>query len=699
MTMARLFFPIKRFGFVVALLGLLAPGGTRAQTGQSPPVDKVRAPSQIEGQQPWRSQGIVNDASSPSAKLHSVPIRAVKMGEGFWLERMKTNSEKSLPSMLALLEEHGRVDNFRRLAGRKNLSQKGPVYADSDVYKWMEAVGYVLQSGDQPQLRATLDKLIDDVLAAQEPSGYLNTYYVGERAAKRFTEMYRSHELYCLGHLLQAGIACYRATGERKLLDGGIKYANYVVEKFGPEKTPALTGHPELEMALVELYRTTGDKRYLDFAGYLFSGEQLRLQLTDDQVRYMFSGIPFTSRRELEGHAVRALYACSGATDYYLETGDAEYHETLDRLWQDLSGRKMYITGGVGSEAEFEGIGAPYDLPNEHAYAESCAAIANFMWNWRMLLASAQARYADVMERALYNGINSGMSLDGTLYCYRNPLESRGNEDIRNPWYDTTCCPPNLERTFAALPGYLYATGPAGVYVNFYHTSTLHWPLEDGNDLELRQETKYPWEGEVLLTVTPHKPAEFRLDLRVPEWSRQTKVIVNGKPAPGTPKPGEYFQVQRMWKPGDTVRLQFDMTPRVIAANSRVREDLGRVAVQRGPLVYCLEQMDLPERGSIFDFALPLGADPSKDFTAQFRPEMLGGIVILRHKGVARAKTYSELPLYGNLERPGVEAGHEVELTFIPYYAWANRLPGPMEVWVPYRSAAPRAGAPNVSTQ
>jgi hypothetical protein len=610
------------------------------------------------------------------------------MGEGFWFDRMKTNSEKSIPTMLELLEEHGVVDNFRRLSGRKNADRKGPLYTDSDIYKWMEAVGYVLQSGDQPQLRATLDKLIDDVLAAQEPAGYLNTYYVGERAKLRFTEMHRSHELYCLGHLLQAGIACYRATGDRKLLDGGIKYANFVVEKFGPEKTPALTGHPELEMALVELYRTTGDKRYLDFAGYLFGGEQLRLQLRDDQVRYMFSGIPFTSRRELEGHAVRALYASSGATDYYLETGDLEYRETLDRLWQDLVVRKMYVTGGVGSEAEDEAIGPAYDLPNERAYAESCAAIANFMWNWRMLLASAQARHADVMERALYNGINSGMSLDGTLYCYRNPLESRGDEEIRNPWYDTTCCPPNLERTFAAIPGYLYATSPSGVYVNFYHTSTLRWPLEDGTALELRQETKYPWEGDVVVTITPATPSEFSIYLRVPGWSRKTKVTVNGKPAPGTPKPGEYFSLQRLWKPGDAIRVQFDMTPRVTAANPRVREDLGRVAVERGPLVYCLEQMDQAERASIFDLALPLGADPSKDFTAQFRPEMLGGIVVLQHKGVATAKAYSELPLYRTLERAAVEAGKEVELTFIPYYAWANRLPGAMEVWIPYSSAA-----------
>jgi hypothetical protein len=586
--------------------------------------------------------------------------------------------------LLELLEEHGVVDNFRRLSGRKNEGRKGPLYTDSDLYKWMEAVAFVLQSGDRPQLRQTLDKLIDDVLAAQEPSGYLNTYYVGDRAKLRFSEMYRSHELYCLGHLLQAAIAYYRATGNRKFLDGGIKYADFVLRTLGPEKKPALTGHPEFEMALVELYRTTGDKRYLDFVHYLFTGEKLRLQLTDDQVKYLFSGIPFTSRTELEGHSVRALYACSGATDYYLETGDAEYHETLDRLWKDLVERKMYITGGVGSYAEGEAVGAAYDLPNERAYAESCAAIANLMWNWRMLAASADAPYADVMEEALYNGINSGMSLSGTLYCYRNPLESRGEENIRQPWYDTTCCPPNLERTFAAIPGYLYSTSPAGVYVHLYHSSTLDWRLEDGTGLKLVQQTKYPWDGDITLKISPAKAATFTLYLRIPGWSSKATVTLEGKPAPGKPKPGEYFAIHREWKTESTVRLQLDMTPHPVAANPLVSADYGRVAVQRGPLVYCLEQVDQEDRGSIFDFALSASAAPSWGFTSEFRPDILGGIMVLKHQGLATAKPLSEEPLYHAFEKAPRNQEKEVDLTFIPYYAWANRLPGAMEVWIPY---------------
>jgi hypothetical protein len=458
------------------------------------------------------------------------------------------------------------------------------------------------------------------------------------------------------------------------------------LQTFGPEKKPALTGHPELEMALVELYRTTGDKRYLDFVNYLFTGEAMRLQLTDDQVKYLFSGIPFTSRTELEGHAVRALYACSGATDYYLETGDAEYRETLDRLWKDLVERKMYITGGVGSYAEGESVGVAYDLPNQRAYAESCAAIANLMWNWRMLAAHAEAPYADLMEKALYNGINSGMSLSGTLYCYRNPLESRGDEDIRQPWYDTPCCPPNLERTFASIPGYLYATSAAGVYVNLYQSSTLNWHLEDGTGLKLEQRTKYPWDGDITLKLSPAKAATFTLFLRIPGWSSKTTVTLEGKPAPGKPKPGEYFAIHRQWNAESTVRLQLEVTPHLVTANPLVHEDYGRVAVQRGPLVYCLEQVDQEDRGSILDVALSAPAGPNWGFTSEFRPDILSGIVVLKHHGKATVKPLSEEPLYRALGNMPQGEGKEVNLTFIPYYAWANRLPGAMEVWIPYAS-------------
>ena len=632
----------------------------------------------------WQSAGVVSVTHSPYAKLHSVPIRAVKMGDGFWSARRAINLEKSIPTMLAELEQHGVVDNFLRLEGKKDVPRRGPLYTDSDIYKWMEAVGFVLQSGDEPKLRAEFDRLTGIILAAQEPSGYLNTYWSEERAPKRFTEMYRSHELYCMGHLLQAAIAYYRATGNRKLLDGGIRFANYMIDNFGPQKRPALTGHPEFEMALVELYRTTGDRRYLDFAGYLLSGvERERLHLTDDQVQYMFSGKPFTSRTEFEGHAVRAMYASCGATDYYMETGDAAYLKTLETLWGDLVNRKMYITGGVGSRESGEAFGEAYELPNAQAYGESCAAIGNMMWNWRMLLARGESRFADVMERALYNGINSGMSLSGTLYCYRNPLESSG-EKIRNEWYDTTCCPPNLERILASLPGYMYNTSAQGVYVNLFHPSTLDWHLENGTGIRIAQQTEYPWKGAVDFTVDPASSAEFSLFVRIPAWSDGTTVAV-AAPEPfaarqDQPKPGEYFEIHRRWSPGDKVHVEFAMRPRLVRANPLVREDAGRVALERGPLVYCLEQPD--QQGfNLLDASL---LDDGSGFVSGFQPDLLGGVLVLKHHGTVVDSPFSDEPLYRAFSEQVERPGKVVALTFIPYYAWANRGPSRMEVWVPY---------------
>ncbi len=650
------------------------PGGRLRLTGAAPQIlSVVLAAAAL-------AQGIVDVDRSPQAKLRSVPVRAVKMGEGFWAGRVRINVERSIPTMLELLEQHGVVDNFRRLSGRKKAERRGPLYTDSDIYKWMEAVAFVLQSGDRPELRATFDRLTDEILAAQEPSGYLNTYYVDDRTGRRFTEMYRSHELYCLGHLLQAAIAYYRATGNRKLLDGGIRFVNYLVENFGPQKRPALTGHPEFEMALVELYRTTGDRRYLEFAGYLLSGvERERLKLQEPQLRYMFSGKPFTSRTQLEGHAVRAMYACSGATGYFLETGDFAYWKTLETLWQDMVSHKLYITGGVGSRSAGEAFGEAYELPNAQAYTESCAAIGNFMWNWRMLLASGAARFADVMERALYNGINSGMSLSGTLYCYRNPLESDGQK-IRNEWYDTTCCPPNLERLLAALPGYLYSTSAAGVYVNFYHSSELDWRLADGTSLKLQQKTEYPWGNSVEITVSPEKPAEFGVYVRIPSWSGRTRISINGEPAARTPAPGEYFELRRRWNSGDKINLLFDMTPRLTEANLRLRENAGRVAVERGPLVYCLEQIDQLQPRAISDAALTAGR--GQNFTGEFRRDLLGGVVVLRHAGVFPEKPLAEEPLYRIFQTASRKYAKS-ELTFIPYYAWANRERSAMQVWIP----------------
>ncbi len=632
----------------------------------------------------WKDEGVIYLDHSLNARLHTVPLSAVRIQDGFWAARRKVTVDRSLPTMLELLEEHGVVDNFRRLSGRKNVPRKGPLYTDSDLYKWIEAASWAIASNDTPdfdkqKFRGEIQSLISDIVAAQDPTGYLNTYYVGDKARLRFTDLTHSHEDYCLGHLLQAGIAYYRATGERTLLDAGIRFADYVVDNFGPTKRPFVTGHPELEMALVELYRTTGQTKYLEFTRYLFSGvERDRLKLKDSDVRYMFSGKPFTSRTEFEGHAVRALYAASGATDYFAEAGDPAYKRTLDLLWTDLTMRKMYITGGVGSRASNEGFGEPYDLPSADAYAETCAAVANVMWNFRMLALTGNARYADVLERALYNGANSGMSLSGTTYCYRNPLASNG-EKLRNPWYDTTCCPPNIERLLESLPGYFYFLSRDGVYVNLYDNSELNWRLEDGTGLKLTQATGYPWSGDVKLTVNPAKPATFTLYLRWPAWAAAVDLQVNGEPLGSQDfKRGSFIPISRLWKPGDTVTLNLPLQPVPTVANPRVVDLYGRFALQRGPLVYTLEQID--QNGA------PLGdifARASSQATAEARKDLLGGVTVLKISGQAAEKSLGEEPLYEPLSTAIARAKRPVALTFIPYYAIANREPTPMEVWVP----------------
>jgi DUF1680 family protein len=646
----------------------------------------------------WRNEGVIYLDHSLNARLHPVPVSAVRLGDGFWSARRKVTVERSLPSMLQLLEEHGVVDNFRRLSGGKNVPRKGPVYTDSDLYKWIEAASWAIASPDtsdfdKQKLRGEIQSLNSDIIAAQEPSGYLNTYYVGDKERLRFTELTRSHEDYCLGHLIQAGIAYYRATGSRTLLDAGIRFADYVIDNFGPSPTkrPFVTGHPELEMALVELYRTTGQAKYLEFVRYLFSGaERDRLKLKDSDIRYTFSGKPFTSRTEFEGHAVRALYASSGATDYFAEAGDPAYKRTLDLLWTDLTMRKMYITGGVGSRSSNEGFSDPYDLPSADAYAETCAAVANVMWNFRMLALTGDARYDDVLERALYNGANSGMSLSGTMYCYRNPLASNG-ERLRYPWYDTTCCPPNIERLFESLPGYFYAMSRDGVYVNLYHNSELNWHLENGVGLKITQATNYPWSGDINLTINPERAATFTVYLRWPAWAPSADLQVNGQPVQNPDfKRGSFVPISRNWKAGDTVTLSLPLQPIPTVANPRVADLYGRLAMQRGPLVYTLEQID--QNG------VPLGdifVRPNGQSTAEPRKELLGGVTVLKVSGQVAEKPLVEEPLYEPLATAINRAKRPITLTYIPYYAMGNREPTPMEVWVPMSRSD--AGAASIS--
>ena len=637
----------------------------------------------------WKDQGVENLAKSPFAKLRDVPVRAVTIQSGFWATRREINVTKSIPSMHDLLEANGRMNNFLRLTGKSTDPQKGPVYSDSDVYKWTEAVGFALQSGDRPELRGITEKVIGEVVAAQQPNGYLNTYYVEDRASQSMLPQTQTtgHELYNIGHMLQGAIAYYRATGDRKLLDAGIRFVDdFLIPNYGPAPLkPIVSGHPVIEMGLIELYRITGDKRQLDLAGYILRGDD-RIPLPAYRTIYMFSGTPFTARTKLEGHAVRAMYACCGATDYYLETGDPAYWKTLNTLWDDMTGTKMYVTGGVGSRSEGEAFGDAYELPNERAYGESCAAIGNMMWNWRMLAASGDAKFTDVIERALYNGINSGMSLEGTLYCYRNPLafDPSSGEKIRNPWYDTTCCPPNLERTFASLPGYFYSTSADGIYLHLFDNSVLDWRLENGTALKVTQKTNYPWDGAVEIAVSPAEPSDFVFYLRIPGWASHAQVAVNGNPQLGA-IPGKYVALRRKWVAGDVITLNAEMTPQALEANSHVVEDAGRVAIQRGPLVYCMEALDQPSGLDFSSLTVDIGRDPGHQFKSEFKSDLLGGVVVLHHTGTACESSSAPQALYSNYD-PEPRKSHKVPLTFIPYYAWSNRQQTSMEVWTPRKA-------------
>lgn len=598
--------------------------------------------------------------ASEKTRLRFVPIGAVKMREGFWKARMDRNNEQGIPRLLRHLEDHGVVDNFGIVSGRKKVERKGPYFSDSDLYKWMEGAAWSLLSYDNPKTRADLERVIDEVVAAQGKDGYLNTFFQGELYGQRFRNLPVEHELYCAGHLFQAAVAHYRATGSDKLLGAACRYADYLASVFGEGKRQGVDGHPEVEMALIELYRSTGEKSYLELAGYFLSQ------------------LGFKDMQALGGHAVRALYTCCGGADYYAETGDEAYGAAGKRLWGDLASGKIYITGGVGSRFAGEAIGERYELPNSRAYAETCAAIANAMWNYRMLGLYGSASYTDEMERALYNGVISGVSLDGTSYFYVNPLACFEPYQ-RQEWFGCTCCPTNMVRLLASIPGYMYSTSDDGVWVHLYDNSKVDYQLADGSPFTLEQSTKYPWGENVDIKVGLREPREFTLHLRVPGWCVSLAVAVNGEELPWTYEPDGYLRIRRTWKPGDAVHMSLGMPVMLEECDARVRENYGSVAVRRGPMIYCAESTDNPE-ASIIDLELV-----SDGFEAAFEAGLLGGVVTLKGKGLTLMDPSADRgPLYSPRlsVRPRLR---QVPITLIPYYAWANRGHSRMAVWMPFR--------------
>ncbi|HEX2035419.1 MAG TPA: beta-L-arabinofuranosidase domain-containing protein [Chloroflexota bacterium] len=608
--------------------------------------------------------------SSPFARLRPLPLGAVRLEGGFWGPRLETTRTTTLRQQYEACENTGRIDNFRRAAGKKQVPFQGRYYNDSDVYKWLEAASYALAAGPDAALERTVEELGEEIAAAQGPDGYLNTYFTFERAAERWTDLPRMHELYCAGHFMQAAVAHHQVTGRTRLLDVATRLADHIARTFGPGIRPGTCGHEEIELAMVALYRETGQRLYLERAQFFLDQRGQQPPVLGGSPYYQ-DHLPVRQQSEIVGHAVRATYLACGLADVYAETGEPALLGAAERLWQSAFTRKAYVTGALGARWEGEAFGSDFELPNERAYAETCAAIGGLMWNWRMLLISAEPRYADWMETALYNGILSGIGLNGTEYFYQNPLADRG-EHRRRPWFGTACCPPNIARLLLGLPGYLYTTSPEGLWVHHYAAGTVRAGVGAAETVSLQVDTRYPWDGRIQLTIrelwggAPEaSPATWSLFLRLPGWCTSAALAVNGTPVAdpalaGHPRDGAaYVELRRPWREGDTVTLHLEMPVRLLAGDPRVEATAGHLALARGPLVYCVEAADNPGRD-----VWGMSVSSQTRMAPIDAPHLLGGIVALQE------------------ERSGA-SGAEAPLSAIPYYAWANRTPGAMRVWLP----------------
>ncbi|MDH5440484.1 MAG: glycoside hydrolase family 127 protein [Candidatus Bathyarchaeota archaeon] len=618
------------------------------------------------------SKTFVADTSrSPFAKLRPVPIEAVHLQDEFWAPRLRKLKEATLPSQYELCEETGRIANFRRAAEKEEIDFQGLYFNDSDVYKWVEAAAFSLASSPDQKLQDMAHRVIAHIVGAQDEDGYLNTYFTFEQKKERWSNLRDMHELYCAGHLVQGAIAYYRATGKRNLLETACRFADHIASVFGPDKRSGASGHPEIEMALVELYRVTGNRVYLDLARFFVDKRGTGLV---GGRSYHIDHEPFRELDEIVGHAVRSLYLNCGAADIYMETGDKTLWEALIRLWENMTERKMYVTGGVGSRYEGEAFGVDYELPNVKAYTETCAAIANVMWNWRMLLISGEGRFADVMELALYNGVLAGLSLDGKEYFYVNPLADRG-QHRRERWFRCACCPPNIARLLASLPGYMYSLSSEGTWTHLYAQSTSNLEV-DGNPVRIEQLTDYPWNGDVELVLHPENEFSFGLHLRIPGWCRKAEVWINGRGLDKPIQPGKYLEIHRVWKQGDRVQLSLPMPAERLVSNPFVMENHDRVALRRGPFIYCAEQVDNPDC-DIWSLLLPL----ESELRVRWTPDLLSGAMVIQGEAMVADTNRFEGSLYRPIRRIYPKA-RRVQFTAIPYYAWANREPGPMTVWI-----------------
>jgi DUF1680 family protein len=662
-----------------------------------------------------------------------VPFTAVRVTDGFWAPRIETNRTVTIPAIFRKCEETGRIDNFAIAGGLLKGEYKGERYNDTDVYKTIEGASYSLMVHPDPALDRTLDGVIAKIAAAQEPDGYLYTPRTASpgrlqpgTGETRWAELAVSHELYNAGHLYEAAAAHFMATGKRTLLDVALKNAELVVRTFGrgPGQREGFPGHQEIELALVKLYRLTGKREYLDEAKYFLDqrgrGPALkqyppgnRFAIYNDATQIQ-AHKPVLEQDEAVGHAVRLTYMASAMADVAALTGDAAYFDAVRRLWENVTGKKMYLTGGVGARHDRERFGGNYELPNLTGYLETCASIGMAFWNQRMFLLTGDAAYLDVMERVMYNGVLSGVSLDGTLFFYPNPLESDGEYKFnkgraeRAPWFGVACCPGNISRFLPSVPGYVYATKDDTLYVDMFVAGEARIDLA-GKTVKVRQETRYPWDGAVRIVVDPERAGEFEVRVRIPGWARgapvptdlyryedaaadEVDLRVNGKPVPFEMDKG-FAPIRRTWERGDRIDVVLPMAPRRVAAQPAVEDDEGFVAIERGPLVYCAEGPDNGGR------ALKIVLDKGAVLKAEERPALLGGVVVLT--GRALAADPAVVVRVGEGRGADAAAGDEEEappasrrrlspgaqlrprdVVLIPYYAWAHRGPAEMSVWL-----------------
>lgn len=626
------------------------------------------------------------------------PIKMVNFWEAeiedeFWKQRLEVNRKVTIPYLFKMNEETGRVDNFRIAGSLKKGKHSGKRYNDSDVFKAIEAACHSLKLFPNPELKKKIDELIFIIGKAQEPDGYIFTARTIDpdnpalgSGKERWSNILVSHELYNMGHLYEAAVAHFQATGEKSLLNIAIKNAELLLKTFGPDKKRAFPGHQEIEIGLVKLYRVTGNENYLKLAkfflderGYYHGGE---LYPEDSPFRiynlreYCQNHKPVLEQEEAVGHAVRATYMYSGMLDVGVMGGWMKYAEASKKLWENVMGKKIYLTGGIGSKGEYEAFGENYELPNEDAYAETCASVGNILWNQRLFQLEGDGKYIDIMERIIYNGFLSGVSLSGDKFFYQNPLASRGDLE-RSSWFEVACCPANLARLLASFPQFIYAISDEGIFINLFVSSRANFKFKDCN-IELFQKTNYPWEGYVKIGINPSTEKEFKIYIRIPGWAlgnpvptelycyldkkdEKVSVKLNGKIIPLSLEKG-YLQIKRRWKKEDSIEVQFPMPIRRVLAHENVIENRGKVAIERGPIVFCAEGVD--NSGN----ALKLAIADSSELRSYFIKELLGGVTVIEGNGFL-------------LDERGNKIKKQ-KIFLIPYFAWANRGKAEMAVWL-----------------